>query len=427
MARRMILSITAAALLGAAAISLTQFWPSASGDQSGAWFTSPLPQQFRLYSGEKDPVTGAADTKSRSVELLNEMGVATNRYIVNLDGSTEDDVLKADGEHIAASIAYYREYPPGSGRHKQAVRMYAANSDLVVDEQQFRYSGTLSLHTVSDDRGGQHIEGFGLDGRRLTREVVISPRQEKWDDPVLQREDRWTDDDRHALLYENQIKPDKSRTVTRWDDDGQTLMVMVEPESGVYGTTIVGYYPGTNKKRVEGKATSSMDANYYRLDGTLDHTLGLSAGFLSVDYFDPTGKTKVLEQSFRRTRVTVDGVRKSVYNLYWVKEFGPKGEDVREFTYGYDSPGLGAIELDNVTINGQPFAEVDYNYDKETGFLTMVRYWKTMGHGADIEEPHNVSEKIAPLPVPASDITMKINPDEDDLPVPPPQQGPYGR
>ena len=48
-----------------------------------------------------------------------------------------------------------------------------------------------------------------------------------------------------------------------------------------------------------------------------------------------------------------------------------------------------------------------------------------MGHGADIEEPHKVSEKIAPIPVPAIDTSMNINPDEDDLPVPPPSRGPY--
>jgi hypothetical protein len=420
-------SIAAAALVGVAAITLALLWTSMPGAQSDAWVTSSVPQQFRLYSGEKDPVTGMTDTKSRSVESLNGMGVATRRYTLNLDDSTEDDVLEADGEHVASSVVYYPEYPPGSGRHKQMVRTYASSSDLVVDEQQFRYNGTLLLHTVSDDRGGQHIEGFGLDGERLIREVVIAPREEKWDDPVLQKEARWTDDDRHVLVYENLVKSDKSRTITKWAEDGQTLMVMVVPESGVYGTTIIGYYPGTNKKRVEGKATFTMDANYYRLDGTLDHTLGLSPGFLTIDYFDPTGTIKLREQSWRRTRVTVDGDRKSVYKLYWVKEFGPKGEALREFTYGYDTPGLGAIELDNVTINGQLFAEVDYNYDKDTGFLKMVRYWKTMGHGADIEEPHELSEKIKPLPVPAIDITMSIDPDEDDLPVPPPQQGPHGR
>ena len=371
MARRMILySVTAAALLGSAAFAYTQLCPEsiALDSLAVAGFSSPIREQFRLYSGEKDPVTGAVDTKSRSIETKNSMGVSTNRHVVNLDNSTEDDVLKADGVSIASSISYYPENPPGSGLHKQVMRTYTADSDLVVDEQQFHYSGTLSLHTVSDDRGGQHLEGFGLDGKRLIHEVVIKPRQMKWDDPVLQREDRWTDDEKHVLVYEDQVKPDKSRTVTKWADDGQVTMVMAMPESGVYGTTVVGYFPGTHIKRVEGKATSSMDVDYYRLDGTRDHSLSLSAGYLSVIYWDATGKLKVREQSWRRTRVTVDGVRKSEYQLYWVKEFGPKGEELRDFTFGYDSPGLGYIELDNVTINGQLFAEVDYNYDQRNRF-----------------------------------------------------------
>jgi hypothetical protein len=420
-------SVTAAALLGSAAFAYIQLCPETVAPESlaVAGFASPIREQFRLYSGEKDPVTGAVDTKSRSIETKNSMGVSTNRHVVNVDDSTEDDVLKADGVSIASSVSYYPENPTGSGLHKQVLRTYAADSDLVVDEQQFHYSGTLSSHTISDDRGGQHLEGFGLDGKRLIHEVVIKPRQMKWDDPVLQREDRWTDDEKHALVYENQVKPDKSRTITKWDEDGYTLVLLTLPDGYVHGATVVGYYPGTNKKRVEGKATSSMEAKYYRLDGTLNYTLSLSYGYLTVDFYDATGTVKVREQAwtFKMTGPG-DGHRTSPYKLYWVKEFGPTGEDVRSFTYGYDSPGLDYMELNDVTINGQHYAEVDYNYDRETGFLNMVRYWKTMGHAADIEEPHKVSEKIAPLPVPTIDSSMTINPDEDDLPVPPPQRGP---
>jgi hypothetical protein len=420
-------SVTAAALLAAAALTVTRLKPEygAPDSQALVGFSNPLSQQFRLYSGEKDPATGAIDPRSRSIESKDSMGVSTNRHIVYLDNSTEDDVLKADGQSVASSIVYYPENPVGSGLHKQMVRTYAANSDLVVDEQQFHYDGTLSLHVVSDDRGGQHLEGFGLDGKRLIHEVVINPRQQTYYDPVLQREDRWTDDDRHALVYEYQVKPDKSRTVTRWTEDGQVLLVIAMPEYSVYGTTVVGYYPGTHKKRVEGKATSEMQVDYYRLDGTRDHSLGLGYGYLTVDYWDATGKVKIREQSWRRTGTTVDGVHNSQYKLYWVKEFGPLGEELRDFTFGYDHPGLDYIELDNVTINGQLYAEVDYNYDRETGFLKTVRYWTTMGHGADIEESHSVSEKIAPIPVPAIDVSMSINPDEDDLPIPPPQRGPH--
>lgn len=428
MARRTILySVTAAALVGVAAFASMQLRAPDLATEDGAWLVNALPQQFRLYSGEQDSGTGAVDAKNRSVETLNSMGVATQRFVINRDDSTEDDELKADGEHIASSIAYYPERPRGSGRHKQAVRLYSTKSDIVVDEQLFRFKGSLSEHTASDEAGGKHIEGFGLDGKRLIREVTIAKPEYKWQDPVLQKENRWSDDEKRVLLYENAAKPDKSRTITEWAENGQVTKLITAPESGVAGTTVIAYYPGTNQVRVEGKASYySMDANYYRLDGTLDHTLEISTSMLTVKYFDPSGKKELIEQCWWRHNQGVNGVRKFAYSLYWVKEMGPDGKDQREFTYETDSPGLGYIELHDVELNGQKFAEVDYNYDKETGFLKVVRYWKTMGHGADIEEPHELSEKIAPPSVPAIDLKMGVDPEEDDLPVPPPQRSPYG-
>lgn len=431
MARRTILyAVTAAALLGVTALALSQLLGTGNGnpaDLTGSWLTSSLSQRYRLYSGEKNSVTGTVDNRYRSVELLDSMALPNRRFVISRDGSTEDDVLKPDGLSIKESVTYFKEVSRGAGRHKQARRTYAASSDTVVDEQLFRYDGTPMQHTVSDEMGGQHIWGYGTDGKTLVREVVIAPREYKWAEPVLQKEQRWTDDARHAMVYENLVKPDKSRVISRWDETGLLVMLVTQPPSGVYGTTVIGYFPGTNKLRVEGRATSSMDASYYRLvDGTLDHVLEISPGMLTVKYFDSTGKKIRREQAWWRTRETVDGVRKSVYLLYWAKEFAPDGTQQRDFTYQIRGPQLGFIELDNVQINGQTFAEVDYNYDKDTGYLTMVRYWKTTGHGADIEEPHKLDEKIVAPPVPSVDIKMGVDPDEDDLPVPPPQRGPYG-
>jgi hypothetical protein len=382
-----------------------------------------ISQQFRLYSGELDPSTRAPITQMQTaVDILGPGGVPIFRYVTDKDRSTDDLQLKPDGMQIAKSQSYYPEDANQPGRHPHVVRFYAATSDTVVDEHVYRFNGKLAEQTKADENGGKHILAYGLDGQTVVKEVSISPRDYPWDDPVLQKEEHWREDARHTLSFRDCINPDKTRTLTDWDALGHTLKVMHEPEYGVAGTTAIAYFPGTDKIRLDAKADYyAMTARYLRIDGTLDHILKLSPSITEIQYFNPSGTKMTLAQTWWRKTEIVNGLPKFKYTINTISELNNQGEITRDI--GYSDGKLEYIWLHNVELNGITYAEADYNYDPTAGFMASVNYWQTMGHQADSEETHTAAENIRPPVLPPRDLTMLINPDEDNLPIPPPQPG----
>jgi hypothetical protein len=415
--------VTAAGLLAAAVFTLVQLGTPEVPSLKATTGAPEISQRFRLYSGELDPNTGALTSQLQSsVEMLGFDGVPARSFVQERDQSTDDLQLKPDGVQIARSESYYPEAPDDPGRHPHVIRVYAPTSDTVIDEQIFRFSGTLAEHTVADENGGKHILGYGHDGQTVIREVTINPRDFPWNDPVLQKEEHWREGSGHKLSFRNTINPDKTHTLTDWDAQGRTLKVMHMPEYGVSGATAVAYYPGTNKLRLDAKADyNAMTARYLRLNGTLDHIIKLSPSVTLIQYFDPSGTKITLEQTWWRDEKVVNGVSKFKYRIYTLSEMDDQGEDIRDI--GYEDGALEYIWVHNAQVKGTDYAEADYNFDQTKGFMARASYWKTMGHQADIDEIHTEAENIRPPVIPPIDLKMAVDPDEDNLPIPPPQQG----
>jgi hypothetical protein len=395
----------------------------------------PMPQMTRLYSGENDAVSGAPRSVSERATDQMANGVAQSRFLRNKDQSTEDINLKVDGEHYASRRTYYPPRAGELGRRQHIFDLYAPTADFVTDEEVTRVDGTRASQTHASEDGAKKVTTYGADGEVVTSELVISPRPNKWSDPILEREEHWLDDQAHTLVYQNLVNRGEQKeqqhpghTITEWDEKQRLAKVTKTPEyDTVAGTTIVAYYPD-GRVRLDASADYRMDtAKYFRPNGTLDHVLKLSSSMTDVEYYDASGTKMVLEQAWWRKEKTENGVTKTYYRLYYVTEMDANGEKAREFTYFNEDGELSTVDVYNVEVDGVKYGEVDYTYDARTHTLERALFWiGKADHHYDKEEEHKAEDKIAPISVPADDLVLHVNLDEDKLPVPPPQRGPFG-
>ena len=311
--------------------------------------------------------------------------------------------------------------------HPSLVQTYSATTDLVIDETQYRYSGTVSEHSEASDDGAKHVLGYGVDGIKVTHDLVINARGSQYGTPVLQKEMRWRDDATTSLAYSNVYDSKaNSRLITDWDDQGNPLQVVVPNAYGSHdGTITTAYFPGTKLVRMHSEVgTSSNVAQYFRRDGTLDHVLEVSISTDVVRMFDKTGKIRTLEQNWSRDTSIVNHHAVTTFKLDSVLEVDAKGEPARLLHFWDDIVG---VEEYNVTLDGVLYGEIDHTYKKNpNGFsLDMVRYWVGKAdHKYDKEEDHKPEEHLLPPTAPADEVKQVVNMQEDpDLLAPDPQMG----
>jgi hypothetical protein len=373
-----------------------------------------LPAQLRLFSLGSDPRTGAL-VMERGTDITDAGGVPELRYLTNTDGSTEDIHLKVDGQHFASRELFYREQPGEIGRRPHVIQLYAVDSDLVVDETVLRLDGTFQEHTTTGANGAQRVVGYGVNGETIVRELTINAREDQWSQPVLVKEERWYDNATHSLEYSNILSADKKRHLTYWDQDHRLLKVIAIPYDSVNnGTSTTAYFPGTSNVRMQSIVDSLYNiVRYLRPDGILDHILEISQGSTIVQYFDASGKVKLLEQNWDRVDKTDNGKTKSTYKISMITEEDASGNDVRKIYYS--SGQLSAIDLFNLEIGGVKYGEIDYVYDQASKTVEAIHYWiGKADHLMDKEETHKPEEKIAGPSVTAEETTMRVNPAEDE-------------
>jgi hypothetical protein len=385
-----------------------------------------LSAQLRLFSAGSAPKTGAL-VMERGTDITDAGGVPKVRYLTNTDGSTEDIHLKVDGEHFASRALFYPEQPGELGRRPHVIQLYATANDLVVDETVLRLDGTRQEHTITAANGAKHVLGYGFNGDIIIRELTINAGQYQYSQPVLGKEERWYDNATHSLAYSNILDPDNKRAITYWDRDHRLLKAITIPYDTLNnGTSTTAYFPGTSNVRMQSIVDTLYNVvRYFRPDGTLDHILELSQGSTIVQYFDATGKVKLLEQNWDRADKTENGKTTATYKISVVTEEDATGKDVRKIFY---SSGLiSAIDLYNVEIGGIKYGEIDYIFDQASKTVESVHYWiGKADHQIDREEAHKPVDNFTGPAVTAEETTMRVNPAEDeDLVMPDQMDGGY--
>jgi hypothetical protein len=383
--------------------------------------------RLKLFSGSLNPESGERlSVTDKGFDILDDLtGLPKKRFLINGDQSTEEIDLKADGRSYARRETFFSALP-GEPRHRHVTQVYSAISDLVVDETSRRFEGTTQEHTTTSEKGDKSLRGYGLDGKRIIHELEVLAPEESYLDPTLLREERWTDNAAHNLIYSNLFDPkDKTRAIKEWNQDRHLLKVTHVPQYGPIGETIQALYPGTKRLRldVEVKKGATV-ANYLREeDGAINYVLRLCQGSTSVDYYDPAGKRVLFTQKWHWHIEVENGQTKKVYTIDTVTEQDEKGLIAR-LLYFWEGK-LSSIHTFNRTVDGKLYGEIDSIYDRDSGTLARVWYWLGKAdHKYDREDLHTPAEKIL-APDMKDLLTLRVNLDLDDLPIPPPSRGPY--
>jgi len=381
---------------------------------------------FHLYSGAADPTTGKPVTiTDHSVEAPGPQGSGVvTQYLTNKDRSTVDILTKPDGKSPALVQSYYPRPPGQIGRHPHVKTVYAKDKDLIVDQDARWISGYLQERSHTDESGVRSVVDFAEDGMTIVGE--------KWfeapkccDGPILKSEHRWRADRDHSLSHEDLLLDDGTRAIVDYDEHGRQTRIEHQPPQGIInGTTVVAYYPD-GRVRLDSKTDEHTDtALYYRPDGTLSHKALIDASATDIYYFDATGQKLVLRQYYWRYDTTVEGETTSKYVPYLVSEYDASGEQSRvfEFRDGW----VYSDEHDNTTVDGVPYKEVDFNYAGEGETLSLVLMWQLeVKPPPDRRVEHTPAENIHSPKAPADEMEPRVKL-EDNLPIPPKQNGEHG-
>jgi hypothetical protein len=431
--RKLIYLVTVVALLATMTVTIltVPFLSPAAPDQTVPlkWVlgASPLSTGVRLFPDSRTTATVAAPSMARAFDITDVGGVSKIRYLKNTDGSTEEIRLKADGEHYLQRETYYPLQPHELGRRRHVEQFYAVDTDLVFGETILRLDGTLQEHTVNGANGLKHLIGYGVNGQTIVHDLIVDPREDQWSQPVLSKEQRWRDNAAHSLEYSNILDlRARTRTITYWGEDQRPLKVISSSSYAVNnGTITTAYFPGTDKIRMQSTVDSIYNyVKYFRFDGTVDHILKLCPGSTIIQYMDASGKVALLEQNWDRRDKTENGKTTSTYKISMVSEEDASGIDTRKI-YFTGGP-LSAIDIFNVEMGGVKYGEIAYQYDQASKTVEAIHYWiGKADHQMDREETHKPDEKIAGPAITPEEVTMRVNPDEDEgLLMPDPMDGP---
>jgi hypothetical protein len=419
------LYLLAAALLctAAAGTVVFQYCAVTAPSLQEALGASQTPLAQSLYSAVPDAKSGAPlnaiDHSVRVGDMLYESLRDHSTVDVRLKQGTDDQTV--------SSQSYYPKQPGESGRRPHVKQLYDGLPQVSFDEEVWHLSGTMAEHTQIFVDKSKHIVDYAPNGKTLVDEQWFNPPN--YGETDLREEERWRLDATHSLAYRDHLNLDETRTITEYDEHMNALKIARWPKDmSVSGATVVAYYPGSFKLRLESKSDYQQDiARYYREDGTLAYRVTISASITEVETLDATGTRTLMDQTFWRTETSVNGVKRLGYKLYTAALFDDQGNKIRDVDFEEDPTShrqwITFEELYNATVDGVAYKEVDYVY-KPDG-TRGISIYKSLVEGApDKRVEHKPAENIRPDPVPPEMMAMHFQPDQD-LPIPPPQRGAY--
>lgn len=377
--------------------------------------------------GNVEEALGLYDTESSTrlypagdpIDTVVEQDEPHMRFVTYTDGSTEDIELLPELDTVVSSQSYYAEQPGEDGRRPHIKRTYDAALG-VVDELVQRLDGTVMQTTiVSISTKAKVVTDFALDGETVLRRVAYTPPR-CCNGDVIEREERYRDDESHALYYLNVLNADDTRTITEYDAQ---MNVIEELKWGRYesisGSSVKKWYPGGTQLRLSGSADYYVNTvNFYRIDGTLEAIVKLSPGYTAIEYYDATGTKVRLAQNWYRSDEKVGDVVNSTYQIYVAREYDESGNPTREQTFSNGAPR--SEQVFNVTLDGVTFVRVDYDFVPE-GTVKTVRYWLNEVKFPPFRlEEHTPADGLLVVPLSPESIRLQIQVDTD-LPIPPPQ------
>jgi hypothetical protein len=354
--------------------------------------------------------------------VVRAIGATKVRYKVGADRSTQDDVLEADGLHVASSQSYYpvKAGEELKGRHRHVKRVYAPETHALVSEEIRRIEGKLAQNTAVETDGTKHVTDYGEDGVTVVGQQLFVPAEECCGPSIiLKKEERWSEKD-HKLTYSNVLNDDGTRTITDWDENQRPVKIATWPKGGTTnGATVVAFYPNGHL-RLESKTAESLDtANYYRPNKTLSHTVEMSPGTVTISVFDSTGTKLVLKQMWWYRETQAGGSEKSSLYLHNVYLFDHDGHPTRTVEYNHDNGLPSSLTNYDEVYNGV-FYKMIFRIFRADGTVSLITFWpEGLGHTMLKSEEHTPEENIRfPIIVPADKLKMAVALN-DDLPVPP--------
>lgn len=346
----------------------------------------PLSTTHRLYPG-------ATSTVDFAVDFLSPEGVVVRRHVNYKDGTVEEILMQPDGRRPSSSKTFYAIAPGESTRRLAALRRYGPDGKDIVFEDLRRLSGLRERSNVVGPDGNRTIIDFAEDGRTHLREQLL-----KRGGPGVISDIRYREDESHSVSYSNILDSDgKLRTVTEFDERGNTLRTLVTDSAGMINDSRLQVFdPQTLKLRFKAEGTWGANTiTVFRDDSTVERVETIDYNELVIKYFDKTG-TRVhrIDNWFHSESGVVKAKDEVSYRPYHMTFLNESGKPVRRLAFVRYK--LATDSYFNVTENGVTYAEKRFHYSAE-GFLEKVDY---VAKGTDGKEvvvrsiKHDVAEGI---------------------------------
>jgi hypothetical protein len=267
-----------------------------------------LPRQTKLYSHQDEPENGAPSAVSppdrESAILTGEKRDLSDIYQPRRDGSF--DIIKPQPGTVAGdkvreqSVLTYFAKQPGEAYWRLHSRQFFDLDQTLISEDGLRLDFSAERHGFRHDDGNYELVIFYEDGETPARRI-ITPPPGKASAPLL--EERWRSmSEGHAMTFSNYRDAAGNRTVTDYTlrhDHAYPFKITESSESGIYGTRVRAWYPGTDILRLECNSNySGTKASFYRQNTTLFRTLELGRLTHSDTFFADDGKTALYTQSW---------------------------------------------------------------------------------------------------------------------------------
>ena len=297
---------------------------------------------------------------------------------------------------------------------------FAADGKTVEADAAYRWNGTLSETGKLLANGHYRLRDYWDDGTSLADEKEIGQTGDKWDTELkLFRETKWRPN--HKLLSTNVLNDDKSHTLTVFDEHEKPVVVS-HMTNAVDQSTVIGYYPGTDKVRLRGSSAYYFtNIQFLRLDGTLELKMQISSSSVTLDHYDATGTKELLRQewSFIRTEEYGMGTMTD-FKISDLTEMDEAGLPSFSWHWNFRKPTVYITHEYNKVLDGIRWLSIYSWYRVSDGTLESADFTS-----ADEKQNHVVKhaaeENIFPPAPPANELVVPEI--EDIFPVPLPSRG----
>ncbi len=291
-------------------------------------------EQFRLFPSVLQEAVSVSSQESISTEIdFRDVNSSTLPSIQQTSADGETDIYLRPDHTRETSLTWYLN-TPGSNPTLKSATSYSSDGKTPVLQLAFRTDRTRLRVSSLLTGGSYETVSYYKDGVAPASAVVIGQGPAEWDGATeLLSDTEWREDG--SVSHSNVLNPDNSRTIQDFGAHKE-LLELSHITAYVDGSTVVGYFPGSNRIRLQSKSTYfDTLASMFRTDGTLSVTFDLNAVFLEVTYYDKSGRTALLQQLWYFTKaLDQNGVAKIAnLQLYSVTEMDSKGSPSKEWTF----------------------------------------------------------------------------------------------